>query len=275
MLRPLLIWLPLLAALYWGPVTRLLAVGVLLLAGTVSYVIMRARYQERVSRQSEVDRLATDVFEQLESGRKPRYILFLRPFSADPVVRKKLMRPGWRLRNIFDVFDDPDVSLNEVIYKSVGKIRPDISLIALRGHRESGMGENHSPMEEWQDFVLRAAEGASLDLVLLGAGDGLMIELEQLGRKKLFQKTVFIMPPISSNPVAYLVRNRGIVDEEASDLHRTLRELGLNVPLPTADGQVIYFGRNTSPKCAEWTWDGRALARMVGSALHESAGAIP
>src|SRR5215471_6052110 len=127
MLRPLLIWLPLLAALYWGPVTRLLAVGVLLLAGTVSYVIMRARYQERVSRQSEVDRLATDVFEQLESGRKPRYILFLRPFSADPVVRKKLMRPGWRLRNIFDVFDDPDVSLNEVIYKAVGKIRPDIS----------------------------------------------------------------------------------------------------------------------------------------------------
>jgi hypothetical protein len=217
--------------------------------------------------------MAQEAFEQLTLGHKPRYFLFLRPFSADPVVPHKLKKPSWRIGNILEVFEDTELSLNEVIYRAVRKVNSDFPLITLRGRRPSGIGENQKTIDinDWQTFVINAAENASLILMLLGASHGLMTELGHLAQRRLFQKTVFVMPPTSERPVAYLVRNRGVLEEESKELYETLCNVGLHPPLPIAAGQVIFFGANTHPVHTEWTWDGRALAKMIELALRESA----
>jgi hypothetical protein len=265
-----LIMLLLLGAQFAGPLVRALVVNFLLLASFVSFRIIRRRYYRRLKLRSEIDLIGRDGFEQIANGHR-QYFLFLRPFSADPVVEHKREKPSWRIGNIFEVFEYSEQSLNEVICQTVRTISRDLPLVALRGHRPSGVVENQDDIENWQTSVIKVAEGAQLIVVLLAATGGLEFELEQLARNGLFPKTVFVLPPAQDRDRRrYWIRDRGVLEEELEEIYEMLRNVGLNPPLPTQAGQVMFFGRNTDPVHAKWTWNGRALARIMELALHEN-----
>jgi|HubBroStandDraft_1064217.scaffolds.fasta_scaffold48717_1 hypothetical protein len=245
-----------------------LVVILLLLASFVSYRVIRRRYRRRLKLRSEIDLMTREAFEQLASGHG-HYFLFLRPFSADPVVEHKREKPSWNIGSIFEVFEYSEQSFNEVIYQTVRTISTDLPLIALRGHRPSGVVENQDDIDDWQTFVIKVAEGARLIVVLLAATSGLDFELQQLAQKRLFLKTVFVLPP-AQDRLRLWIRDRGVPEWELEEICEMLRNVGLNPPSPTRQGQVIFFGRNTRPVHAKWTWNGRGLARIIAFALHEN-----
>jgi hypothetical protein len=158
---------------------------------------------------------------RLIDQRKP--VLFLRCFADDQVSLEEARMP-WLTR-----FFDPGVvagTLEEILLwefsylgPAVAVGRPDEELPPL------GAARRYCAGTEWHDVVSTLMDESSLIIVGMGRSRGLAWEIDQIFRKDLLEKTVFVMPPGG-------VRDRPLLEQ-------MLQQLGVEHPPRLAPAQGV------------------------------------
>jgi len=127
-------------------------------------------------------------------------VLYLRSFGDDKLTvvstRKQrigLERLSWRRRELFE----------DVIAKSLSRVGPVVAIAKPgTGQRDLGPARDSIVTEDWLGAVKVYMGEALLVAVVIGSSEGLVRELETLGKLGLHDRLCLFMPPVSDIEVA-------------------------------------------------------------------------
>jgi hypothetical protein len=216
------------------------------LVGVTKHLLSRNRSK------SAVHVMAQDV-------RRP--VLFLRAFGAEGTRIDLLVKSRLRRSAV-------SVDFEEVLAEGISRRGPFIA-IGSPAELLPRLGAARSYVDDalWQSKATEWLGEARCVLVLLGAGDGLAWELEQIRRLRLQGKTIYVLPPVEPQAV------RTILERSAGDVSRT--------DLPASTQVIAYWtlddGRRTivaASRPAAQDYSAQFVSRPAISALSEWSGRL-
>lgn len=188
-------------------------VGIALLFGAAFYGVIPLAYLI----QRAWDQRAVFIFKAVRDGKKPRFLLYLRPFSSDSGwVDFNSGRPWWysssrlfepRLALALEKYapvialmrdpDDYDFGKSQIKY-------PD--LFWADGHLQGfGVGRFSIDSDKWKQTVKLLMQACIAILIVPLPSDRLLWELNKIKDRNLLSKCVFVMPPESN---IYLIERK-------------------------------------------------------------------
>ncbi len=161
----------------------------------VGAVAASVRMWELKRKQRVRDNDAADILNRLERGEKPRFSLYLRTFGVTGNLPLEQSSEAERL-----LFGQPHLDFERLLAHAA---ESDAPLVALGKPEEHvGAGRILTDDATWEQKILRLAEHAVNIFVIPSSRPGTAWEIDMIVCNGLWSKTVFLMPPALSEPLA-------------------------------------------------------------------------
>lgn len=165
--------------------------GFLALAAIFGVIAMHRAHVERRDEQTLRDRAAKKLIELIVSSRKPpAFVLYLRPFLTEPMLRRWTIGTG-SLRTF--LLDSGRMNFDNLLQEHLTYL--DLALVSLGAPDDhEGAGRIATSDALWREQFHQLAERAASIVVVPGLNDGIKAEIRWLRVRGLLGNTVFFKP---------------------------------------------------------------------------------